>query len=93
MYQPISVGEEKVEIYLEEEDESVARLEAVAQMGSGKRRPRVRVDLAGAEFFEMNRVASEFKAEESSASEQTSRNHLGYRLTEEVRPGAWCLVP
>lgn len=70
-----------MEIYLAESD-SIADLAAVAQAGTGKRRPRVRVDLAGAEFFSMEEVASEFKAEK--AAETSSRTQLGYRTTEEV---------
>lgn len=83
VYQPISSREETVEIYLDEVD-PIANLEAVARSGTGKRRPRVRVDLAGAEFFHMEEVAVEFAAEKSGGSHASSRTQLGYRTTEEV---------
>lgn len=73
-----------MEIYLDEPD-SMMHLEAVAQAGTGRRRPRVRVDLAGAEFFCMEEVASEFDAEKAGASGGSTRTQLGYRTTEEVK--------
>ena len=73
-----------MEIFLDDAN-SIANLEAVAKSGTGKRRPRVRVDLAGAEFFSMEEVASEFEAEKSVGSEVSTRTQLGYRTTEEVR--------
>lgn len=79
-----------MEIYLDDAD-SIANLEAVAKSGTGKRRPRVRVDLAGAEFFSMEEVASEFKAEKAVGSRASTRTQLGYGTTEEVR--CWrCVV-
>lgn len=81
VYQPISTREEMVEIYLEEDD-PIAHLEVMAS-GTASRRPRLRLDLAGAEFFSMDEVAAEFKPESSSSG--SSRTHLGYRTTEEVR--------
>lgn len=83
VYQPVSTRQETVEIFLEE-DNDLADLEAMASAGTGKRRPRVRVDLAGAEFFSMEEVAAEFQPEAGSASEASSRTQLGYRTTEEV---------
>lgn len=80
MYQAISSRGEAVEIFLDQPD-AIANLEAVA---TGKRRPRVRVDLAGAEFFSMEEVASEFKADKATGN-ASSRTQLGYRTTEEVR--------
>ncbi|CAM9502997.1 unnamed protein product [Ectocarpus fasciculatus] len=82
VYQPISSRGETVEIFLDDHD-SIANLEAVAQAGTGKRRPRVRVDLAGAEFYSMEEVASEFEAEKATGKNST-RTQLGYRTTEEV---------
>lgn len=84
MYQVISSNGETVEIFLDEPD-TIADLEAVAQAGTGKRRPRVRVDLAGAEFFSMEEVASEFEPEDASKVASSSRTQLGYRTTEQVR--------
>lgn len=84
VFQPISSRGETVKIYLDEAD-TIANLEAVAQAGTGRRRPRVRVDVAGAEFFSMEEVASEFEAEKSSGSAVSSRTQLGYKTTEEVR--------
>lgn len=83
VYQPIVTRDEIVEIYIEDGDESMANLEAVARAGTGKR-PRVRVDITGAEFFRMDEVAVDFKAEQASGSDQSSRTQLGYRTTEEV---------
>eukprot|EP00752_Nemacystus_decipiens_P006780 g6089.t1 len=81
VYQAISSRGETVEIFLEEtEANPISNLEAVA---TGKRRPRVRVDLAGAEFFSMEEVAEEFKAE-TVTGQASSRTQLGYRTTEEV---------
>ncbi|CAM9246581.1 unnamed protein product [Ectocarpus sp. 12 AP-2014] len=82
VYQAISSRGETVEFFLDDHD-SIADLEAVAQAGTGKRRPRVRVDLAGAEFFAMEQVASEFEAEKATGK-VSSRTQLGYRTTEEV---------
>ncbi len=87
MYQKISSRGETVEIFLEEPtagDDPMSNLEAVA---TGKRRPRVRVDLAGAEFFSMEEVASEFEPEKprGGGSSATSRTQLGYQTTEEVK--------
>lgn len=84
VYQPISTREETVEIYLDE-GESIANLEAVAREGTGRRRGTVRVDLAGAEFYSMEKVASEFQAEKAGRTGAPSRTQLGYKTTEEVR--------
>lgn len=84
VYQVISSNGETVEIFLDEPD-AIAELEAVAQAGTGKRRPRVRVDLAGAEFFSMEEVASEFEPEGAGKVAASSRTQLGYRTTEQVR--------
>ncbi|CAN0453353.1 unnamed protein product, partial [Hapterophycus canaliculatus] len=83
VYQVISSNGETVEIFLDEPD-TIADLEAVAQAGTGKRRPRVRVDLAGAEFFSMEEVASQFEAEDAGKVASSSRTQLGYRTTEQV---------
>lgn len=78
-----------MEFFLDDAD-SIANLEAVAKSGTGKRRPRVRVDLAGAEFFSMEEVASEFEADKAVGSGASTRTQLGYGTTEEVR--YWCCV-
>lgn len=83
VYQVVSTRGETVEIFLDDAD-SIANLEAVAKSGTGKRRPRVRVDLAGAEFFSMEEVASEFEAEKPVGSGASTRTQLGYGTTEEV---------
>lgn len=89
VYQAISSRGETVEVFLEEaEANAISNLEAVA---TGKRRPRVRVDLAGAEFFSMEEVAEEFKAEKVTG-QASSRTQLGYRTTEEVRLCAFVCV-
>lgn len=93
VYQKISSRGETVEIFLEDPtagDDPMSSLEAVA---TGKRRPRVRVDLAGAEFFSMEEVASEFEPEKSGGpSSVSSRTQLGYQTTEEVSEGARVFV-
>lgn len=82
VYQLVSTRQETVEVYLEE-DNDLADLEAMASAGTGKRRPRVRVDLGGAEFFSMEQISAEFQAETGSTAGE-SRTQLGYRTTEEV---------
>lgn len=84
VHQPISTREERVDIYLQEDD-TLAHLEAIASAGTDTRRPRVRVDIAGAEFFSMEEVDAVFEADKTPATVASSRTQLGYRTTEEVR--------
>lgn len=88
VHQHISTRQEAVDMYLEDQ-ESLVNLEAVARSGTGKRRPRVRLDIAGAEYLQMEEVAVEFKPEQAPVTEKSSRVQLGYRTSEEVRTEAF----
>ncbi|CAM9439849.1 unnamed protein product [Choristocarpus tenellus] len=84
VHQRLSTSEESVEVFLEPDQQIRDPGTAVGNLSmhpSG----RVRLDLAGAEFFTLDKVAEEFTPDPVlPGRDEGSRNQLGYRTVEEV---------